>query len=581
MRAISIIKLLLLLFCFCLSIYSQSETAPEEIYRNTEGAIVYISTFDIDSTLLGFGSGVVVSDDGKVYTNYHVIRNSSRIEIRNERTIITNVKIISINPSTDAAILKIPPGTFTSVNIADSFDAIIGQKIFALGNPRGLEKTFSGGIVSSIRDLYGKLNIQYTASISPGSSGGALLNEKGELIGVTCSSFPSGQNLNFAVPVKEFTKIEMIDPNDTSQVSMMNSVCRMFGRADDETDMVRDTLFAEICRFENSSEYYYEFLGNLFNEFGESDSAIEYYSKGISLYPGSKTLYKLRAESRTGKDIVKEGLQDYQKAIEIDSNYTDCYISRASYYRSTPDSKAKAIEDYTRAIELKPTYYYLYMDRAAVYLDMKDTLNAVKDLNNTIVMDEEDFFTLERMARMYESIGYYDDAIYEYTLALKFNEDPQYYLNRAILHSKNENHLLAVKDYLDYLSYEPYDVTAYNNLAYCYLGDGDYDMAKKYFNKSLQYDYRHFDSYIGLSIMNYRLGELRKSIKNMVKAIEIESVLSKGIPGLGYLESNGYFWDMKEIKDIKQVFKIMGLETKNKILQNYPKAKIIRAESSE
>lgn len=581
MKAISTSKFLLFLFLLRFSVYSQTETVPEDIYKNSEGAIVYISTFDIDSILLGFGSGVVVNSEGVVYTNYHVIKDASRIELRNEKTIVSEAGIISINPSTDAAILKIPPGLFTSVPVSDSVEVLIGQKVFALGNPRGLEKTFSGGIVSSIRELYGKLNIQYTASISPGSSGGALLNEKGELIGITCSTFPSGQNLNFAVPVEEFAKIQIIDPGDTSQVRMMNSVCRMFGKKDDETDKPRDSLFSEICRLTNNSEYYYEFLGNLFNEFGECDSAIEYYSKGINIYPENKTLYKLRADSRTSMDLGEEGLLDYQRAIEIDSNYTDCYISRASYYRNTPDMKTKAIEDYTRAIKLKPNYYYLYIERAAVYMEMKDTLNAVKDLNNTIVMDEKDYYTFGRLALMYGSLGYNDDAIFNYTMALTQNEDPEYYMQRGIIYSKDENYMLAAKDYLKYLDYDPYNASAYNNLGYSYLGDGEFDLAEKYFNKSLKYDRHHFDSYIGLSIMNYRMGNLRRSIGNMSKAIELESVLSNGIPGLDYLQDKGYFWVKSEIIDIKKIFKLMGLETKKRKITIKPKAERIRAQSSE
>ena len=78
----------------------------------------------------------------------------------------------------------------------------VGEDVYAIGNPQGLEGTFSKGIISSIREFNGHSIIQITAPISPGSSGGPLLNSIGEVIGVAFASFKSGQNLNFAIPVK-------------------------------------------------------------------------------------------------------------------------------------------------------------------------------------------------------------------------------------------------------------------------------------------------------------------------------------------------------------------------------------------
>ncbi len=82
----------------------------------------------------------------------------------------------------------------------DSKNLAIGEEVFAVGNPQGLEGTFSQGIVGSIRDLAGGSLVQITAPISPGSSGGPVLNGKAELVGVTFATYKGGQNLNFAIP---------------------------------------------------------------------------------------------------------------------------------------------------------------------------------------------------------------------------------------------------------------------------------------------------------------------------------------------------------------------------------------------
>ncbi|MCC7159280.1 MAG: trypsin-like peptidase domain-containing protein [Ignavibacteria bacterium] len=99
--------------------------------------------------------------------------------------------------------------------------------MYALGNPIGYSKTFTPGIVSAIRKDEKPYEIQLTAAISPGSSGGALLNINGELIGITSSSVPKGQNLNFAIPVEKFMQIPIADLNNLEQKELIRQMKNM------------------------------------------------------------------------------------------------------------------------------------------------------------------------------------------------------------------------------------------------------------------------------------------------------------------------------------------------------------------
>src|SRR5262249_45061622 len=100
----------------------------------------------------------------------------------------------------DLVVLKISAGRSQALYLGNSEAVQVGETVYAVGNPQGLEGTFSQGIVSSIREVGTDKLLQITAPISPGSSGGPVLNGKGEVIGVSVATFRGGQNLNFAIP---------------------------------------------------------------------------------------------------------------------------------------------------------------------------------------------------------------------------------------------------------------------------------------------------------------------------------------------------------------------------------------------
>jgi hypothetical protein len=108
--------------------------------------------------------------------------------------------ITAIDTERDLVVLKISRAHAPTLSLGSSDDVQVGETVYAVGNPQGLEGTFSQGIVSSIREVGTDKLLQITAPISPGSSGGPVLNGKGEVIGVSVATFRGGQNLNFAIP---------------------------------------------------------------------------------------------------------------------------------------------------------------------------------------------------------------------------------------------------------------------------------------------------------------------------------------------------------------------------------------------
>jgi len=157
------------------------------------------------------GSGVVFDEEGLILTNAHVIHNTRNLYITFSDGTRVEGRVIALNHAFDLAAIKIdPPFPLKTIQLAEPDDLMIGEPVVAVGNPFGLSSTVTTGVVSAIhRDLYspqGKLVfkdlIQTDAAINPGSSGGALLNMDGKLIGLSQVVALQAEGIGFAIPVK-------------------------------------------------------------------------------------------------------------------------------------------------------------------------------------------------------------------------------------------------------------------------------------------------------------------------------------------------------------------------------------------
>jgi Do/DeqQ family serine protease len=155
------------------------------------------------------GSGVIVdSEKGYVLTNYHVIARADEISVGLKDGRSLEAKLIGTDPDTDLAVIQIPAENLTALQLADTDELQVGDFVVAVGNPFGLGQTVTSGIVSALgrtglRGLEYQNFIQTDASINPGNSGGALINLRGELVGINSAIFtPSGGNvgIGFAIP---------------------------------------------------------------------------------------------------------------------------------------------------------------------------------------------------------------------------------------------------------------------------------------------------------------------------------------------------------------------------------------------
>jgi S1-C subfamily serine protease len=190
-----------------------------QIYDRANKAVVYVTTVTTQYTWFyqavqqeGTGSGVIIDQLGHVITNYHVINGADKISISLADGSIEEGKIVGTDPENDLAVLQFNPKgkTLTTVTFGNSDALKVGMKVLAIGNPFGLDRTLTQGIVSGLarplqteQGFMIRETIQTDAAINPGNSGGALLNSHSELIGInTAIKSPSGASagVGFAIP---------------------------------------------------------------------------------------------------------------------------------------------------------------------------------------------------------------------------------------------------------------------------------------------------------------------------------------------------------------------------------------------
>jgi S1-C subfamily serine protease len=200
---------------------AQSLDAEEQenitVYKKALPAVVNITStavaFDFFYGAVpqrGMGSGFVIDGEGHILTNYHVVENARQLEVTTSDKKKYKAQIVGTDPAHDLAVIQIPIKTVPRAEIGDSKNLVVGQKVFAIGNPFGLNGTMTRGIISSIRQVRGPRGfideaIQTDAAINPGNSGGPLLNSHGQVIGINSMILTGGAEqsagIGFAIPI--------------------------------------------------------------------------------------------------------------------------------------------------------------------------------------------------------------------------------------------------------------------------------------------------------------------------------------------------------------------------------------------
>jgi len=396
-------KKYLLLFVIATAMYdSFSQTLDaEQIYKKVNAAVVTVYAYDSEQKILSQGSGVVLNDKGWVVTNYHVYNGADKLIVKQKEKVIEYSQIIGVDADKDILILKIADNTFPYITVGNSDLLNVGQKIYAIGSPEGFENTITEGIISGLRSYenYSKNYIQISAPLSHGSSGGAVVNSKGELIGISTFSVVAGQNLNFAIPINELQqvyKINGVNKNDlTSADYFMQGL--NFWRLGKRNDAIFSFSKCIEIDPEDASAFYSRGLVNY--ELEKYQQAISDYDRAIQIKPNSPGPHYARGQAKVELKDIQGAIEDYSKEIEIDPKSSRAYYERGFLRAQLYDYKA-ALLDLNVSLEINPKTEKAYSVRGACKYFLKDYDGSISDYNKTIDSNPND-----GQAYMYRAIS--------------------------------------------------------------------------------------------------------------------------------------------------------------------------------
>ncbi len=387
-----IIPVIVLIFCTISTVPAQ--TAPQ-IAEKALAATVYLEMQDSNGLPLGFGSGFFVRDN-LIATNYHVIEGAARgtAKLVGQFSTYTIEGVTATDQTNDLALLKVTVYGIKPLPLGNSSDVKIGETVYVAGNPKGLEGTFSDGIISSRRDKYTKELLQMTAPISPGSSGGPVLNSKGEVIGISSMTLVGGQNLNFAIPSRYLTEL-LPESKPAKPLAQGNRSI--------------------------SAETYFTW-GNTKYHLGDYKGAITDYTQAIHLKPDSAGAYLNRGLAKDDLGQHLAAIADYDILIRLKPDDADAYNNRGNSKYKLGQHFA-AIADYDIAIRLNPDDVDVYFNRGIVKNDLGQYVAAIADYDIAIRLKPDYATAYYNRGTTKVHLGQHFAAIADYDIAIRLKPD--------------------------------------------------------------------------------------------------------------------------------------------------------------
>ena len=474
---------------------------PERLFAQASPAVVRVELRDSRFRLIGEGSGFLVSEDGLVVTNHHVIDDAYFAFVLRHNGVRYLVDgVAAVDRNADLALLKVEVEDVPFLELAGPQLPKVGTKVYAIGNPKGLTNTFTEGLVSGHRNINdGVRLIQTSCAISRGSSGGALLRGDGKVVGVTTCYLEGGQNLNFAVPA---ARVVNLLKNRGPLRTLAGAGGRALKRADfqrldhvwaaigDDDYALALSRLASLRDSEKDSPFYWYTLGCVHGRSENYGLAIDAFRTASKLAPADATVYHMLGLAHASLDQHEEAISALKTAIEIEPTGMHSYALLGWVYEQSRQYE-QAVVTYISAIIAKPDnarmytllgqayvrsallrYTYDPFDLAGRAVHISRLRQAIAALQTAIAINPNDAEAHSHLGTAYmylstpidhESLELSKKAIAEYRSAIQLGRNEYSILGR--LCSELRQHDDAIDAYERALAIKPDNDSVRRNLA--------------------------------------------------------------------------------------------------------------------
>jgi|GEM_PF-535753 len=492
------------------TVCAETETIDlKALAKKARPAVMLLVVSDANGKEIATGTGFLVSSDGKLITNFHVIEKAASAVAKAENGGLFPVEgVLASDPKNDLVLLKLKGKELPFLTLGKSENIEVGTRIAVIGSPLGLEGTLSEGIVSAVREVTDDIKVlQVSAAISPGSSGSPVLNAKGDVIGIACAQIRGGQALNFAIPVAVAMRIlgGASKPHELRSLSESAKIpTKEILRASDTKSFIEATRAGKHTQALKSAK-------NLIRDFPAN--SLSYFACGLAymnlkFYSDSelalKQAIKLRPDFGSawlGLDVVYHAQGKTELRNSAIQQLTSLNPQSHDLF-DNPLVRIGSLAFLSRRIEIDPRNPMMYWKRGNGLLSDGDSNGAISDFNKSIQLRSQ-------------------------------STSP--YLSRARAKSYNGDYAGALADINYAIRLSSTNAHAYNSRAWTLFMMGNLSSALTDANKAIELDSQYSNAYGTRGWIEFAAGDIQKAKDDCRKAVELARDTSVPLYDLGML----------------------------------------------
>jgi len=539
----------LLAFFFILLICSSVFAAtPDSIFSDNNRSVVLVTPRDASGSPLRQGTGFIVSKDGVIVTNYHLVSDAKGIMVTMGDTVLKVEGILSADRENDVVILKIAGENLKPVKMGEPDKVALGETVYIMSSTQGFGNLLGIGIVSGMLQMNTSRKIfQIAAPLSEGSTGGPVFNKDGELIGVVTFLIQGAKNLYFAVPAsllgesvtgKKVTPLENAGIEDYRKIPEywmnLGFYCGTAGLHQEAIDAYTQALR---IRPDLAEAFYY--LGLSYSALQKYSDAIDAFKQAIRIKPHYlEALYNLGV-ALEDLGLHQEAIETFSQVLKLKPDCAEAYYGLGGAYTNLSRYQ-DAVDAFRQAVKLKPDYVEAYYNLGVACGLLGRYGEAADACKQALKLKPDLAEAHNNLGVAYLKLNRYEEAMDAYNQALKLRpdyQDARYNLEftSAKFYSSLKRHAEAVNALQRAIKIKPDSFEAYDTLGSLCTMLGRYQEAADASREAVKIKPDSFDAQNNLAIACGMLNLWSEAADAYREAVRIKPDAAANVYyGLGY-----------------------------------------------